>query len=68
VSVQQNKDNEQRELKPLSKDEAISSIRKFRYDFGLNGIRTDRTRIQNILSKSGLLSEEVDKGRREQEI
>ena len=69
MSVQQREDNDNKKgLKPLSKEEALASIKKFKNDFGLNGVRTSRERIQNILRNSGLLSEEVDVARREQDI
>lgn len=69
MAVQQKEDKEKKnELKPLSKEDALASIKRFKNDFGLEGIRTSKERIQNILRKSGLLSEEVDITRREQDI
>ena len=47
------------ELKPLTKKEALVSIRKFRKDLGLEGVHTTKERIRTILEKSGSISEEV---------
>jgi hypothetical protein len=66
MSMLENKDKGT-ELQPLSKEEALASIKKFRKDLGLEGIHTNRDRIQSILKKSGLLSDEVTKMRREQD-
>lgn len=67
--VQQKEDKEKKnELKPMSKEEALASIKKFKDDFGLVGTNTSKERIRGILKKSGLLSDEVDKTRREQDI
>jgi len=69
VAVQQREDKEKKdELKPLSKKEALESIRKFKKDFGLLGISTSKRRIRNILKRSGPLSDEVDRSRCEQDM
>jgi hypothetical protein len=49
-------------LEPLSKQEALESIRKFKRDLGLNK-KVDKKHIQDILKKSGSLSDEVNKMR-----
>lgn len=54
------------ELKPLTKEEALASIGKFRKDLGLEGVHTTKERIRAILEKSGLLSEEVTRMRLEE--
>ena len=67
--MQQREDKEKKdELKPLSKKEALESIRKFKKDFGLLGISTSKRRIRNILKRSGPLSDEVDRSRCEQDM
>jgi hypothetical protein len=55
-------------LQPLSKEEALASLKKLRKDLGLEGIHTNRERIQSILKKLGPLSDEVTRMRREQNI
>jgi hypothetical protein len=55
-------------LEPLSKEEALASIRKFREDFHLTEIHADKKDIQNILKKAGSLSDEVTKMRHEHDV
>jgi hypothetical protein len=67
--VQQKEDKEKKhELKPLPKEDALESIRKFKRDFGLIGIPTSKKRIRDILRRSGSLSDGVTQSRREQDI
>jgi hypothetical protein len=68
VLENKNKGSDRDKLQPLSKEEALASMKKFRKDLGLEGIHTDKDRIQSILQKSGLLSDEVTSMRREQDI
>jgi hypothetical protein len=51
------------ELKPLTKERAISSLMKFRKNLGIEGLHPTEQRIRSILEKSGPLSEEVTKMR-----
>jgi hypothetical protein len=43
-------------LKPLSKEEALASLKQFRKDLGL-GKHADKDHIREILKRSGPLSE-----------
>jgi hypothetical protein len=66
MAVLENKDKgNDSKLQPLSKEEALASLKKFRKDLGLERIHTNKERIQSILKKSGPLSDEVTRMRRE---
>jgi hypothetical protein len=65
--VLENKDRgKEDELQPLSKEEALASIKQFKKDLRLTKVRTNKTRIRRILKRSGLISDEIVEMRHEQ--
>jgi hypothetical protein len=47
------------ELQPLSKEEALKSIRQFRQAFDLTNVEVNRRHIQEILKRSGPISDAI---------
>jgi hypothetical protein len=68
TSIVQDGDTNKEELKPLSKEDAVKSIRQFKEDLGIANIHTDEERLQDVLKKIGPLSEEVNKMRHDQDM
>jgi hypothetical protein len=64
MSILEKKKGEE-ELQPLSREEALESIKQFRQDFHLTDVSTDRREIQAVLKQSGLISDAITESRRE---
>lgn len=47
-------DNQDDELKPLTKEEALETLEQFRKDLGLEDVHSIKERIRDILGRSGL--------------
>lgn len=59
-------DNRDYELKPLTKEEALETLERFRKNLNLEDVHSTKERIGAILERSGLLSSETTKMRLEQ--